>query len=127
MSSSSDIESRSDIDRLLADFYARATADGLIGHHFAALDLEAHLPVIGDFWESVLLGADKYRRHRRHPVRIHLELNRRVPLAREHFERWLDLFRETVDGRFSGTRAEFAKLRALGIAGRMLGAIEGES
>ncbi len=47
-----DIETRADIDDLMNRFYARAINDETIGYIFtdvAKLDLEHHLPVIGDF------------------------------------------------------------------------------
>ncbi|MBK8305279.1 MAG: group III truncated hemoglobin [Chloracidobacterium sp.] len=47
-----DIENRADIDLLMQNFYQRALADDVIGYIFtdvAHLDLESHLPIIGDF------------------------------------------------------------------------------
>ena len=52
-----DIENRADIDLLMCEFYVKAMADDLIGHIFtdvARLDLDRHLPIIGDFWETLL-------------------------------------------------------------------------
>jgi hypothetical protein len=48
-----DLETRAYIDVLLNRFYARTLRDETIGYIFeiARLDLEHHLPVIGDFWE----------------------------------------------------------------------------
>ena len=49
-----DIQTRADIDDLMLHFYARAMSDAVIGCIFtdvARLDLENHLPIIGDFWE----------------------------------------------------------------------------
>jgi hemoglobin len=117
-----DIDTRDDIDALMRAFYASAMSDDVIGFLFtdvAALDLDEHLPVIGDFWESVLFGSDAYRKHRRSPLQIHAELHEREALRREHFERWLELFTRIVDQHFAGPRAEFAKLRAQAIARRI--------
>ena len=118
-----DIETRADIDALMRNFYARAINDEVIGYIFtevAKLDLERHLPVIGDFWETLLLGTGEYQRHGRNPMQIHAQLNEETRLGSEHFGRWLDLFRATVDDSFAGERAEIAKLRAGVIANRML-------
>jgi hemoglobin len=118
-----DIETRKDIDLLMKEFYTRAIADEMIGYIFtdiARLDLEKHLPIIGDFWESLLLGGKNYQMHGRNPLQIHGELNEKTPLRSEHFRRWLKIFFETVDENFSGTRAEFAKSRAEAIANRMM-------
>ncbi len=122
-----DIQSRTDIDRLMNQFYARATRDQIIGYIFsdvAKLDLEHHLPVIGDFWETLLFGTGNYQRHGRNPLQIHGELSLKTPLHAEHFRRWLDIFRETIDESFSGERAEFAKTRAEAIANRMLNFVD---
>ena len=58
-----DIEARADCERLVRAFYSRAMSDPLIGWIFvdvARLDLEAHVPQITSFWETVLLGARSY-------------------------------------------------------------------
>jgi len=66
-------------------FYAKATTDDLIGEFFTEVvpfDLRHHLPVIGDFWESVLLGTQAYRAHNRSPLQLHAELDALQPLHR---------------------------------------------
>jgi hemoglobin len=118
-----DIESRTDIDKLMHLFYERALVDDTIGYIFtdvARLDLEHHLPIIGDFWESLLFGTGVYAKHGRNPLIVHGELHLKEPLTREHFERWLEIFTETVDELFEGERADHIKLRARAIATRML-------
>jgi hemoglobin len=112
---SPDLDTRAGIDRLMIAFYAKATSDDVIGEFFTDVvpfDLRHHLPVIGDFWESVLLGTQAYRARERSPLQLHAELDALRPLESEHFDRWLALFRETVDELFAGPRAEFAKLRS---------------
>lgn len=118
-----DIESRGDIDALMIRFYGRAMSDPLIGPLFtdvAKLDLDHHLPVIGDFWESTLFGRGVYSRHGRNPLLVHAELDGKSRLEPHHFERWLELFTTTVDESFAGLRADYAKQRASAIARRML-------
>lgn len=103
-------------------FYGRAMTDPVIGPIFtdvAKLNLDHHLPVIGDFWESTLFGTGVYSRHHRNPLLIHAELDRQVRLEPHHFERWLALFSDSVDESFAGMRAEHAKLRGQMIARRM--------
>ncbi len=116
-----DIETRKDIDEVLRVFYVRAIADSEIGYLFtdvAKLDLEAHLPVIGDFWDSLVFGAGLYQRHGRYPMAIHLELHRKSPLLPSHFERWLEIFRTTLNQMFVGPRASFMIQRAVAIGAR---------
>ncbi|HQZ97044.1 MAG TPA: group III truncated hemoglobin [Pyrinomonadaceae bacterium] len=118
-----DIQNREDIDALMKMFYSRAIKDDVIGYIFtdvARLDLDRHLPIIGDFWETIVFHTGDYQRHGRHPLLVHGELTEKTPLLPEHFTRWLEIFTETVDGTFSGERADFIKVRARAIADRML-------
>ena len=118
-----DLENRGDIDLLMRVFYERAIADDVIGYIFtevARLDLEHHLPIIGDFWESMLFGTAVYAKHGRNPMIVHKELDAKSALTHEHFERWLEIFTATVDDLFTGERAQLLKMRARAIAARML-------
>lgn len=117
-----DIESRTDIDLLMNVFYRRALADDVIGYIFtdvAKLDLEHHLPIIGDFWETLLFQTGNYPKHGRNPLEVHKNLHLREDLTADHFERWLNIFVASVDEQFTGERAEFLKMRAHSIALRM--------
>jgi hemoglobin len=111
-----DIEDRADCERLVRAFYGRALTDPMIGWIFvdvARLDLEAHVPVIASFWETILLGARSYGGG---AFRPHAALHARVPLRPGHFERWLTLWHSTVDELFAGERAELAKAHAVRVA-----------
>ena len=79
----------------------------------ACLDVEAHVPRIASFWETILLGAHSYSGGAFAP---HAALNARVRLRAGHFERWLWLWRTTVDELFAGERAELAKSHAARVA-----------
>jgi hemoglobin len=108
-----DIESRADCERLVRAFYGRALEDPIIGFIFAdvaKLDLEAHVPQITSFWETILLGAQSYNGG---AFRPHAELHAKVELREGHFERWLQLWFGTVDELFAGDRANLAKIHAL--------------
>jgi hemoglobin len=112
-----DIENRGDCERLVREFYGRALGDPIIGWIFvdvAKLDVEAHVPRITSFWETILLDARSYGGG---AFRPHLALDARVRLRRGHFERWLWLWRATVDDLFAGDRAELAKAHAQRVAG----------
>lgn len=111
-----DIAGRDDIEALVVDFYTRAFADPLLGPVFrdvAAMDLQAHLPVMCDFWQTVLFRAGLYRRN---ALAVHVALHAAEPLTGEHFARWLGLWVETVDDRFAGEKAELAKRQATRIS-----------
>jgi hemoglobin len=111
-----DIEDRAGCERLVRAFYSRALEDPLIGWIFtdvAKLDLEAHVPTIASFWETILLGAQSYGGG---AFRPHADLHARAGLRAAHFERWLVLWRATVDELFAGERAELAKSHAERVA-----------
>ena len=108
-----DIKTREDLEFLLTEFYKIATKDAKIGHHFNNLDLEAHLPIIINFWEKVLFGNPVYFGN---PLDVHLKLNKIFPLKLDHFRHWVKIFSETIDKLFAGEMAENAKLRAKMIA-----------
>ena len=108
-----DIETREDLEFLLTEFYKIAVVDSEIGHHFAELDLAAHLPVIIDFWEKILFGKPVYFGN---PLAVHQILHEKSPLKLEHFQRWFEIFSQTVDKLFAGETADNAKLRAKMIA-----------
>lgn len=123
-----DIENREDIDVLMRVFYQRAMADETIGYIFtdvAKLDLKHHLPIIGDFWETLLFQSGSYQKHGRNPLMVHGELNEKESLLPIHFERWLEIFTEAVDELFYGERADFLKMRARMIGNRMLNFVSG--
>jgi hemoglobin len=108
-----DIESRADCERLVRAFYGRALQDPIIGFIFvdvAKLDLEAHVPRITSFWETILLGGQSYGGG---AFRPHAELHAKVALRAAHFEQWLSLWSSTVDELFAGDRAELAKAHAV--------------
>jgi hemoglobin len=122
-----DITTRADVLRLVERFYERAFTDDLVGPIFtdiAEMDLAAHLPVMGDFWETVLFRTGSYRRN---ALRVHAELHARAPLTPEHFGRWLDLWKSTVDDLFAGPKAELAKTQATRVAWSMSRRLMGES
>ncbi len=104
-----DIASRAEIEILVNEFYNRVKKDELLSPLFAHLNWPDHLPVMYNFWASVLLGDMSYTGS---PFPKHAVLN----LSPEHFRQWLKLFMETVDVHFSGSVAAEAKARAQTIA-----------
>lgn len=112
-----DIASREDVERLVRHFYREAFADELIGPIFtevARMDLDAHMPIMCDFWETVLFRSGAYRRN---ALEVHFALHEKHPLSREAFDRWLTLWAASVDDLFNGEHADRAKLQAERIAG----------
>jgi hemoglobin len=121
-----EISGRAQLLPLLEDFYTRAFADPLLGPVFveiAGMDLDAHLPVIADFWETVLFRTGRYRRN---ALRPHQRLHVRAGLTTAHFERWLALWVTTIDDRHHGPKAELAKRQGTRMAYAMCHSITGE-
>ena len=79
------------IERLVHSFYARVRDDALIGPVFAArvADWDQHLKRMCLFWSSVTLASGHYHGQ---PMRKHLPL----PVEARHFDRWLELFRQSA-------------------------------
>ena len=121
-----DVASRADIDRLLVAFYSKALVDPLLGPVFAqaGLDLQTHLPVIGDFWERTLLRTGSYGGR---AMAVHRHLHQLTPLTPAMFDRWLVLWGETVDSCFAGPVATYAKDTAERVAGAMQAQLEGSA
>ena len=114
-----DIENREDLFLLMSTFYNRLLDDKSISYLFtdvAKIDLDTHLPVLVDFWDSILFSSDTYRKNAMLP---HMALHRKSPLQPHHFETWLNYFKGTVDQLFEGRVAETAKVRANSIAAIM--------
>jgi hemoglobin len=61
------------------------------------------------FWQTVLLGEHTYFGS---PFPPHANL----PISHNHFERWMQLFNQTLDELFTGEKAEEAKWRAAKMA-----------
>lgn len=114
-----------DVERMVRDFYRQAAMDDLLGPVFAAAHVNwyAHVGTLIEFWSWQLLGVPGYAGQ---PLLAHEPVHQRTPLTPAHYERWIELFVETVDGLFVGPRAELAKGRGRKMAAameRLLGSI----
>lgn len=115
-----DISSRADIQLLMVQFYESVKVDDTIGIIFTEiipLDWDHHIPLIVDFWETILLDNPVYKSN---AMEKHFAINRIYPLKQEHFDAWLTLFFLSVDRNFKGPVADLAKKRAKSIAGLMM-------
>jgi hemoglobin len=108
------------IAEVVDTFYGRIREDQLLGPIFAdAIGSEwgPHLDKMKTFWSSVLLASRGYKGN---PMIAHLQLPR---LTRDHFERWLQLWRETVTALCSEEAASLFNPKAQMIGERLLHAI----
>ena len=66
-----DIVQRIDVKTLVDRFYDKVKKDKLLGPVFNHVDWPQHLPIMYDFWSSMLLGDQSYRGN---PLQRHLHL-----------------------------------------------------
>ena len=107
-----DITDIEDIKLLVNTFYGKVRQDDLLADIFNGViqdRWDEHLEKMYRFWQTVLLEEHTYYGS---PFRPHAQL----PVNATHFDQWKDLFFETVDGHFSGKKAEEAKWRAAKMA-----------
>lgn len=108
-----DISTRNDIEVLVNTFYGQVRKDDRIGYIFNDIignDWSHHLPVMYQFWETIILNQPGYTGN---PVRKHIDIDKKIPLEEPHFQRWLELWKDTVDSLFEGEKADEIKKRAI--------------
>lgn len=118
-----DIKTEHDLEILTKAFYEKALVDTHIGFFFTdvvKLDLEEHIPKITKFWSMQILGGRDYDGN---PFQTHRAINELSSLKREHFQRWVMLFHETVDALYAGDNANLIKMKSAAIASRMSDAL----
>ena len=107
-----DIFTEKDVAMLVNAFYEKVRQDELLAGVFNPIikdNWDFHLKRMVDFWSTILLYTKKYKDD---PMPKHLPL----AIGKEHFDRWLQLFNETIDELFEGKIAENARKRASSIA-----------
>ncbi len=104
-----DLKGRPEIEQLVNRFYERIREDEVLGFIFndiAQVDWTTHLPRMYAFWETVLFRSGGYTGN---PLAVHAKLTSLTEMGRPQFDRWLSLFRSTVDELFAGEHAEHIK------------------
>lgn len=107
-----DITSLDDIKLFVDAFYTQVQQDQLIGPIFNSVIQDrwpVHLEKMYGFWQTVLLNERAYSGS---PFPPHAKL----PIEKQHFDRWLKLFNSTIDINFKGDKADEAKWRAAKMA-----------
>ncbi|HMJ46003.1 MAG TPA: group III truncated hemoglobin [Ferruginibacter sp.] len=114
-----DITARIDIEKFITRFYENVKTDPIIGiifNEIIPIRWDHHIPLIIDFWETILLDNPVYTNN---AMAIHYDINKIYPLQKKHFDAWLFLFNSTLDNMYCGTVADLAKKRAASIASVM--------
>ena len=96
------------IRAVVGEFYRRARRDERLGPVFEAHigDWDVHLARMNDFWSAALLRTGRYSGH---PVERHREI---IGLNAAHFDRWIELFEESVRDLCPPPEAEAFLVRA---------------
>lgn len=111
-----DLDDSTEIAEMVRRFYVDVAQDRLLGPMFedvARVDWAEHLPKLTAYWCRALLGRPGYEGN---PYRAHRRVHDVVPFTAAHFERWLELFEETLDGGWAGPRVEQARAFARKVA-----------
>lgn len=106
------IKDITDIKHLVDTFYGKVRNDDLLADVFNTViqdNWPEHLEKMYRFWQTILL---KERTYYGSPFLPHA----RLPVEKKHFDRWLELFCETVNTHFKGEKAREAKWRAYKMA-----------
>ncbi len=120
MHTKKDIIQLEDIKLLVGSFYGKVREDKLLAPIFneqIGNKWSEHLEKMYRFWQTVLLAEHTYYGS---PFSPHANL----PVDKNHFDRWLELFNETIDEQFTGQKAEEARWRAGKMAEMFLYKIE---
>lgn len=107
-----EITTLENIKLLVDDFYGKVREDEMLGYIFDDVikdNWTEHLEKMYSFWQTILLHEYTYKGA---PFPKHLKL----PVEKEHFDRWLELFHETIDTYFEGEKAEELRTRSIKMA-----------
>ena len=111
-----DLDCRENIEIMIRLFYEKVNEDKQISRFFkdvVHVNWEKHLPIMYDFWESIILGHSTYSGN---PMQVHTQLNEKSALKKEDFDRWLQIFELNLKENFAGKYTEIANQRAISIA-----------
>lgn len=114
-----DIKDLADIIVFVDEFYIKVKNDEVLGPVFNNViqDWGPHLDKMYKFWNAALFGVPGFKGN---PFARHAPL----PIGADHFNRWLDLFKSTIDEHFEGPIALDAKNRAKLMAAMFLSRLQ---
>lgn len=107
-----DITDKEDIIIVIDHFYNKILSNKTIGHFFTEvvkIQIDHHIPIMYDFWESVLLDGNTYKGN---PMLKHIAIDKILPLEAHHFNVWIQEWNASVDLHYSGPIADQAKQKA---------------
>lgn len=115
-----DLDTEDEIVELVTRQYVDVGQDDLLQPYFdfgpGFIDWQAHIRTVADYWCHVLLYAPGYEID---TIENHRRLHNSEPFTPELFDRWLQVFQDTVNGGWVGPKADAANKRATGMAWAM--------
>ncbi|WP_439183972.1 group III truncated hemoglobin [Carboxylicivirga taeanensis] len=116
----SNLQTRNDIEKLVRTFYGKVRKDELLRPFFNQMikteeEWEKHYLLLIAFWELNLLDIKGFNGN---PAKAHHGVDKAFnqSITTNHFDRWVQLWCETIDAHFEGAIADKAKLRAKNMA-----------
>jgi len=114
---------KDNLNKLVVNFYTKVMKDDLIGPIFIdtlgedlnSVKWKVHLRLITNFWAAIALGDTNYNST---PFAPHIPLKERLSVAA--FDRWLQLFFETLNSIYEPALAQQFLARAKNIAGNFI-------
>ncbi|HZU09475.1 MAG TPA: group III truncated hemoglobin [Pseudacidobacterium sp.] len=117
-----DSVSEEQIATLVDTFYTRVRQDEVLGpvfEHVIGDEWVPHLEKMRAFWSSLVLASGRYKGN---PMMAHLMIAPRI--GAEHFQRWLNLWRQTTAEIFPQQIAAIFVRKAESMAERLLETID---
>lgn len=115
-----DLKTRSDVSKLVHQFYSTVRKNKDIGHFFNSTikDWDEHIKKLIDFWETNLFFKKNYKGN---PKQAHIKVDQNFnqSLEQKYFGVWLNLWFKTIDDYFEGEKADRAKNNARNMASHM--------
>ena len=115
-----DLDTEDEIVEMVTRQYVDVGQDEILQPYFdfgpGFIDWQAHIRSVADYWCHVLLYAPGYEID---IIEAHRHLHDSAPFTPELFDRWLQVFHDTVTGGWVGPKATMASKRATGMAWAM--------
>lgn len=115
-----DLDTAEEIFEMVTRQYVDVIQDAVLQPYFdfgpGFIDWQAHIGAVADYWCHVVLYAPDYEID---VIESHRHLHQEDPFTPDLFDRWLQIFHDTVDGGWTGASATRAKKRATGMAWAM--------
>jgi hemoglobin len=107
------------IKNLVTHFYQKIQCDKVLGPIFngiAQVDWDHHIPLLCQFWNSIMLKTNEYHGN---AYRKHVILGEKTQLTEAHFARWLAIFQEEAFKYLPIQSAQLITEKACMIAGSL--------